>query len=121
MKTLLLALLLPFSAHAEYAFLCGDHRDAGAAKAELALVQDPESLAMKLSRKGKEVSKDLYETKAGAGLWYVTVFKSKDGAADSRYEFREKPAEVQRFKPGEKAVKVGAAKKCVLKDTETAE
>jgi hypothetical protein len=117
MKTLLAAALLLTAtpAFANYSLVCGAGREKGADHAEIALVQDPELLTMKFFLAGKELAKERFEARGGpTGVWYVTVF-TVGGDNESRYEFREKPASVQEFKPGDKKEKIGAAKKCVLK------
>lgn len=123
MKMLSFALLIfalsPVPAFADYSLVCGKVHDKGPEKSEVALVQNPETLDMKFFLNGKELPKERFiATGAPENKWYVTVYseKNKDDVV-SRFELREKPPEAQQFKPGQKQVKVGAARKCAFVDT----
>ncbi len=112
----LLSLFFAPLAHADYAFLCGEGREGGAEKAEIALVQDPETLDMKFYLKGKALDPENFSDKSGINFrWYVTVYKGK-GLNDKRFEFREKQADVQEFHTEESGAerKIGGPKKCIV-------
>lgn len=114
-------LILSFSAKpalAQYSLICGQVRDQGPEKAELALVQDLETLDYVFYVDGKALKRSEYEVHgAPENRWYVSVFDG-NGELAAHYEFSEKPAGAQQFKPGVKHIKVGEPLKCTLTDTD---
>ena len=106
------------AALADYSLVCGKGREHGPEKAELALVQNNETLEMRLYVDGKELAKGSFIANgAPENKWNVTVF-DRGGDPKLRYEFREKPAEVQAYEPGPALRKQGEVKKCILTDTD---
>src|SRR5262249_30824898 len=72
---MLILALFSTAAHADYSLICGEGRAKGAEKAEVALVQDNETLEMKFFVAGKALAKEEFVAKgATENKWYVTEF-----------------------------------------------
>lgn len=114
MKFLTFILLMATSSSyaAEYGIFCGEGREKGSKKAEIALVDDSES-SMKLFFQGKEFPEAQFEVQPADDMYVVTLYK-KDDSLDKKFEFYDARKEVQEFKIDEKGPdkKVGKAKPC---------
>jgi len=90
---------------------CGEGRENGFDGAELALVDDPESM-VKFYREGEALEEDSFDVSSRDGGWIVTVF-GEAGKPDVKYEISEKKKNVQKFLLDEKGEKkTGRAKEC---------
>jgi hypothetical protein len=115
MKLLFTLAILTLSATAQandaYVIACGEGRENGFESAELALVDDPESM-VKFYRDGEALEEDSFDVSSRDGGWIITVYGKAD-KSDVKYEISEKKKNVQKFLLDEKGdKKTGAAKSC---------
>ncbi len=107
------------SARAEFSFSCGQGREGGPQKAEVALLDSLEA-PMKVYLKGNEVADEKLGIRPmDDGLWIVTIDEGVDKGS-RRFEFSQKKSQVQEFftSASGKDKKVGAPKPCAFKEWE---
>jgi hypothetical protein len=119
MKLLVIALVSIFPGEAlasRYVIACGEGREKGPESAEVAFVDDHESV-MKFYLRGENLSDDSYDIASRNGAWLVTVYGGP-GRKDRKFVFHEAKKTVQEYlleDAGEKAV--GREKPCQISGT----